>query len=217
MKRSSVKGSEPPRLTTWLLQRLAPRQKRESLIGDLIEQHQNGRSAAWYRRQAFIAILVGAGTDIRDHILLAVRALVTCWTALLILGYFTGALHHALFRWTNTEWQSEILRQAWVYYGMPYAFITCLGCAVTGWTIARLHRDHRAAMVILCATSQLPWAVRWGWETCRLLRAGLFPFWDYRVALLFHAATLFIAYPICILLGGLWDARSDAGASIPAH
>jgi hypothetical protein len=82
---------EPPRLTTWLLQRLAPRQKRESLIGDLVERYRHGRSAGWYRRQAFMVILVGAGTDIRDHLLLAVRALVMCWTALFLLGFFTGA------------------------------------------------------------------------------------------------------------------------------
>jgi hypothetical protein len=204
---------EPPRLTTWLLQRLAPRHKRESLIGDLVERYQHGRSAGWYRRQAVMAILVGAGTDIRDHLLLAVRALVLCWTALFLLGSFTGALHRSLFRWANTEWESEILRQAWVYYGVPFVAITCLGCAATGWLIARLHRDQRAAMVILCALSQLPWAVRWGWETCRLLRAGLFPFWDFRIALLFTASTLFLVYPLCILLGGLWDARSDADAT----
>jgi hypothetical protein len=79
--------------------------------------------------------------------------------------------------------------------------------------IARLHRDQRAAMVILCALSRLPWAASWGWETCRLLRAGLFSFWDFRIALLFTATTLFIMYPVCILLGGLWHAQSDSDAT----
>jgi hypothetical protein len=214
-----MKALEPPRLTTWLLQRLAPRHNRESLIGDLTERYQHGRSAGWYRRQAFMAILVGAGADIRDHKLLAVRALVVCWTALFLVGSFMGVLHQSLFRWAMTPWKSEILRQAWVYYGMPSVIIMCLAYALTGWMIARLHRDHRAAMVMLCALSQLPGAVRWGWETGRLLRAGLWPFWDYRLALLFHAATLFIGYPVCILLGGLWDARSDADAASrnPVH
>jgi hypothetical protein len=165
------------------------------LLGDLIEQYHNGRSAAWYKRQVLTAILTGAGADIRDHKLLAVRALAVCWTALFLVGSFTGALHRLLFRWAMTTWKSEILRQAWVYYGMPYVIIMCLAYAVTGWLIARLHRDHRATMVILCALSQLPGAIRWGWETGRLLRAGLWPFWDFRLALLFHAATLFIGYP----------------------
>ena len=43
---------KPPAMATWLLDRLAPVEKRESLIGDLIEQHQRGRSSAWYWRQA---------------------------------------------------------------------------------------------------------------------------------------------------------------------
>jgi hypothetical protein len=208
-----MKASDPPRFATWVLERLAPRVKRESLLGDLIEQYHNGRSAAWYRRQVLTAILTGAGADIREHKLLAVRALAVCWAALFLVGSFTGALHQALFRWAMTPWKSEILRQAWVYYGMPYVILMCLAYAVTGWLIARLHRDHRAAMVILCALSQLPGAVWWGWETGRLLRAGLWPFWDYRLALLFHAATLFMGYPVCLLLGGLWDARSDADAA----
>jgi hypothetical protein len=208
-----MKASDPPRFATWVLERLAPRLKRQSLLGDLIEQYHNGRSAAWYRRQVLTAILTGAGADIRDHKLLAVRALAVCWTALYFVASFTGALHQSLFRWAMTPWKSEILRQAWVYYGMPYVILMCLAYAVTGWLIARLHRDHRAAMVILCALSQLPGAVWWGWETGRLLRAGLFPFWDYRLALLFHAATLFMGYPVCLLLGGLWEARSDADAA----
>jgi hypothetical protein len=177
-----VSVSEPPRLATWLLQRWGSGPKREALTGDLIEQYQRGRSPAWYWRQVLRAILVGTVDDIRDHKLLAVRALVMCWTALFVLGSFTRALRQWLFDWTLTPWKSEILRQVWVYYGAPWVIITCLGSAVIGWLIARLHRDHRAAMVILCAMSQLPWAVRWGWETGRLLQAGLFPFWDFTKA-----------------------------------
>ena len=45
-----MKASEPPRVATWLLERLAPRLKRESLLGDLIERYHHGRSAAWYWR-----------------------------------------------------------------------------------------------------------------------------------------------------------------------
>jgi hypothetical protein len=43
------------------------------------------------------------------------------------------------------------LRQAWVWYSVPFVVIMYLGCAATGWTIARLHRRHWAAIVILCA------------------------------------------------------------------
>jgi hypothetical protein len=43
----------------------------------------------------------------------------------------------------------------------------------------------------------------------RLLNAGLWPFWDFRLALLFDASLLFVGYPLCILVGGLWSGRSD--------
>ena len=81
---------------------------------------------------------------------------------------------------------------------------------MTGWTIARLHHDYRAAMVIFSALSPWLWAIPWAWETGRLLHAGLWPFWDFRLALLFHAALLFVGYPLCILIGGFWDGRFDA-------
>jgi hypothetical protein len=57
--------SQPPRLATWLLQHLASSPRRESLVGDLIEQYRNGRSATWYWRQVLTAILVGATRDVR--------------------------------------------------------------------------------------------------------------------------------------------------------
>jgi hypothetical protein len=209
--------SQPPSLATWLLEQWGPGPNREALAGDLIEQYQQRRAPAWYWRQVLRAILFGAVHDIRDHTLLAVRALVVFWTASFLLARFTHALHQSLFDWAMTPWTSEVLRQVWVYYGAPFVIMTCLGFVVIGWMIARLHRDHRAAMVILCAMSQLPFAAQWGWHTGRLLQAGLWPFWDYRFALLFQAAVLFIGYPICILLGGLSDMRPhiDAISRIP--
>src|SRR5204862_2655301 len=53
---SRMNALKPPALATWLLTRLAPGEKRASLIGDLIEQHQRGRSSAWYWRQAVSVI-----------------------------------------------------------------------------------------------------------------------------------------------------------------
>jgi hypothetical protein len=53
-----VRSTKPPRLATWLLARLASGKTRESLVGDLIEQYRNGRSASWYWRQALIVVVV---------------------------------------------------------------------------------------------------------------------------------------------------------------
>jgi hypothetical protein len=172
---------ERPQLVTWLLQRLASGPNRESLIGDLTEQYQRGRSVTWYWRQVLTAILVGAARDVRDHKLLAVRALSICWTAVFFLNSLMGTLRRSLNWWWTTPWKSEILRQLMIYYSPPFVIIACVGFAVTGWMIARLHRDQRAAMVTFCAISMLPWASWWGWEhlapfECRLVAVLGFSF-----------------------------------------
>jgi hypothetical protein len=41
----------PPRLATWILAQIAPDYRRDSFLGDLIEQYEQGRPAYWYWRQ----------------------------------------------------------------------------------------------------------------------------------------------------------------------
>ena len=208
-----MKTAAPPRVSTWLLERLAPGHKREFLIGDLHEQYHEGRSAWWYRRQVLTTIANTVAADISAHTLLAVRAFVLVCAAFLLLSSIYGALHQALFIHRDlAPLRPELLRQALVYYGVPFEIVMCLGLAMTGWTIARLHRDCRAAVVLLSALAPLLWAVPWARGTGRLLEAGLWPGWgwgSFRWALLFHAALLFVGYPLSILIGGLWHARRD--------
>jgi len=56
--------SKPPALATWLVEHLVPGDKREALSGDLLEQFNQGRSAAWYWRQVLLAILVGLSKEL---------------------------------------------------------------------------------------------------------------------------------------------------------
>jgi hypothetical protein len=48
----------PPRLATWLLEQFSPVLENAPLAGDLIEAFKQGRSASWYWRQVFWALLV---------------------------------------------------------------------------------------------------------------------------------------------------------------
>lgn len=50
----------PPRLATWLLRHFGPAYRRESLIGDLLEEYQLQRSPGWYWRQTGAALLISA-------------------------------------------------------------------------------------------------------------------------------------------------------------
>jgi hypothetical protein len=181
------------------------------MIGDLREHYHDGRSAWWYRWQVLSTIVVGIAADIRSHKLWAVRAVVIVYASFFLLTLFYGVSRQALIiKWDLAPRTPEILRQAVVYYGVPFEIIMCLALAGTGWMIGRLHRENRAAIVSLSALVPLLWAIPWALNTARLLHAGLFPFWDFRMALLFHAALLFVGYPLCILIGGISSSRSRA-------
>jgi len=64
----------PPRVATWLLKRFGPGYRRDSLLGDLFEEYQRGRSRAWYWRQTGAALLpqVALGMALRVLIEIAV-------------------------------------------------------------------------------------------------------------------------------------------------
>ena len=217
-----MRNSEPPRLSTWLLERLSPEHRRESLAGDLREQFHRGRSAWWYRRQVLGSILVGLAADVAAHKVLAVRALVLGWSGLYVIygvvGPFIQETRMTFFsRWGSTLWgESEILRQLWVYYGLPFVLETCSLFAGIGWMVARLHRRHLPGIVVLFSATLLIPATFQALETRRLLETELWPGWgwgSFRWALVFHALVSIVAYPLCVLIGGLWPARSDREAA----
>jgi hypothetical protein len=218
-----MKTSEPPRLSTWLLARLAPRHRRESLVGDLREQLHRGRSVWWYRRQVFGTILVGLAGDVAAHKLLAVRAVVIGWSAMYLLVFqFIGRLIQetrlTLFsRWGSALWgDSEVLRQLWVYYGLPFQLVVCLTFIAIGWMVAGLHRRQLPGIVIVFSATLLIPAIFQALEIRRLLGTELWPGWgwgSFRWALLYQAVLALAVYPLCVLIGGLWAARSDGEAA----
>jgi hypothetical protein len=71
-----MRSSRPPALATWLVEHLSRGGKNEALAGDLLEQFSQGRSVAWYWRQALIAIALN---------------FVSKWRILALAGAFTTA------------------------------------------------------------------------------------------------------------------------------
>jgi hypothetical protein len=64
---------KPPKLATWLLERLTSGYHNDPLAGDLIEEYGRGRSRVWYWRQVLIAILVSTGRNVAPRILSVAR------------------------------------------------------------------------------------------------------------------------------------------------
>jgi hypothetical protein len=182
---------QPPAIATWFLKRLVSGEKRESLIGDLIEQYQERRSVAWYWRQVFMAILVGATQEIREHKVLAVRAAMS------------GLALWSLFNWLFLRFVPGFLAE----YQFTQPLVTPLGllmlfCAPTfgsSWIVARLHRPHQVAMVVAYLLSFL---------VCEFTRpASWLPALGPPAVNNPSVAALVIV--LCsgsILLGGLWTA-----------
>jgi hypothetical protein len=58
-------GRVPPRIATWLVERLGPSYRNESLLGDLFEEYQQDRTRGWYWRQALVAVSIGRAVSLR--------------------------------------------------------------------------------------------------------------------------------------------------------
>jgi len=119
--------------------------RNDSIIGDLVEQYQQGRSRVWYWRQVFIAILVSFVTEIRLHKLLAVRALVIGNVFKISSLYFVPI---AWGWWIRNPWESP---NRFIVLGI----ITAVLCACSARLVARLHRPYERAMVLLFFLSEL--------------------------------------------------------------
>jgi hypothetical protein len=125
----------PPLLATWLLERFCAD---VALAGDLVEQYREGKSIAWYWKQAIAAVGVYSTSQIIEHKWLAVRAIATGYVIWYVLNNMF--LHGVLKPLMATD-DGMALRV--VYMSIGYAF-----WIANGWIIARLHRPYSTAMVM---------------------------------------------------------------------
>jgi hypothetical protein len=127
-----MRPGHPPLLATWLLERFCAD---VALAGDLVEQYREGRSVAWYWKQAIAAVSVYSVSQILEHKWLAVRAIATGYVIWYLLNnmFLHGVLKPVM--------DTTALRVAYIFIG--YAF-----WITNGWLIARLHRPYSAAMVL---------------------------------------------------------------------
>ena len=144
-----MKPAKPPALATWLLEHARFSTTDSVIAGDLLEEFNRGRSAAWYWRQVLVAIVVGCTSEVRHHRGLAARAVLVTWA----INY--GALM------LGREAMIELFRHGLLAYHPQLAHwaICFLGGLVSGLIVALLHRGYRNAMLLAGAAALLGWAL----------------------------------------------------------
>ena len=157
-----------PAAATWLLQKFRPGDK--ALLGDLLEESLNGRSDASYWRQVMGAIVTGVWRDLREHPLLALRAVATGWIVLLLIFALVGdrtADAIAQYGWNWSRYQDGYAAGFWWPFWVAASVVSYCGFAISAWTVARSNGAIAMAMVtaylgsVLVALSLAAAAVEW--------------------------------------------------------
>ena len=144
-----MERSKPPALAAWLLEHAQFSATDGAIAGDLLEEFNRRRSAAWYWRQVLVAIVVGCASEVRRHGVLATRAILIAWAAnygVLMLG---------------REAMIELFRRRLLpFHPLLAMWALCfLGGIASGLFVALLHRRHRNAMLLTGAASLPGWAL----------------------------------------------------------
>jgi hypothetical protein len=204
-----MNATRPPRLATWLLKRLGSGPKRESLIGDLIEQYQRGRSGLWYWRQVLRAILTGVLHDLGTHKVLAMRAVVVYLLLSWLFGVLAGQLYQSagilMWNWTIAH-EFDSVRILWFgrpsFPWPPLLLMTCVSSAVAGAIVARSHRDCAPAMMFSCTVAVWLFAFAKGFWVFGL--PGVLGRLGSKAAV---NAVFLIGVPVSLVFGGVWGSQ----------
>jgi hypothetical protein len=161
-----------------------------ALIGDLLEEYDRGRSAIWYWRQVLIAVGMGTWVAIRDHKLLALRAVAVGFATefLFVFLWEFWALNLVIF--SIMQWMTQVS-------------ITLLTQTATGWIVARTHRTHQLPMVLAFLICIFFFYVSYTFSSARLLLVGSINDPMFRPYLTMYLVTILLAI-VGILLGGIF-------------
>jgi hypothetical protein len=136
---------KPPALATWLLGLTDYSAWNDAIAGDLLEEYQQRRLSTWYWRQVLTILGIGVLKDLRNHWVLALRALAVAVGSIIIFQRFHLA--------------SRLLDGAVSVIGLgPYLVIAAalepfLICAPAGMVVALTHRKRQATMVLVYAAA----------------------------------------------------------------
>jgi hypothetical protein len=170
-----VRTSQPPGAATWLLKHLTPDEKNELLLGDLLEDFVQGRSAAWYWRQVVAAIFVSFAQELRSRWLALGFAAFWAVVASLCLRHIyslpqIGSMTDSFFGWSaQFNFPVSLICTVTLYTSLfsgPEIVAALVGLGVYlamvgGFTARRfLRRSLAVTVVVFVGNLVLPFVVR---------------------------------------------------------
>jgi hypothetical protein len=165
------------------------------LAGDLAEELHAGRSSAWVWWQVSAATLRGVVSTFRTHPYLTFRAVALGWILLQLLNAQLPFSPHP-----------EVRR--WIYNSQLAAILIAAQYFCVGWLIARLHQQHRAALVLstglfLMLTNCLDVVGRMLIVSLMQPTGIVFPSGIGLVVWVLYSAVLLLL-PMFVIVGGVW-------------
>jgi hypothetical protein len=125
----------------------------ETVVGDLVEEFEDGRGRGWFTLQAIGAVIFSAVRDLRAHPILTLRGVAVTLAALFLLkGVFDllwdrwlaeRAFYAGYRMFGEVEYQAPMM---WMR-----AVAICPMALIAGWTGARLHPVRHTAPLVLTA------------------------------------------------------------------
>jgi hypothetical protein len=208
-----MKHPRPPRLATWLLQKLAPEYCAESFAGDLLEEFYAGKGNAWYWRQVLTAILLNGWRFLNTTALTFFAALAAAWAVYWLGGF---PMHYVQI------FASHVSRKVSWWLGVdPFAYRVAGGLTIAiiwgaiailfvaqGYVMGRVHRRfHKTALLLFfCLFTVAP---AWWNISHRLVNAVRYPSGAWLESAV--APLLMITLKlVCLAIGGLWLARRES-------
>lgn len=144
---------KPPPAATRLLLRVVPHD--ETLVGDLIEEYESGRSRWWYWRQVLAAVVLLSSRHAVVRPGRTLAAVATGWATLLLVFFVLGdraaeSLAASLWSWDR---QTAYATQVWWPFQISAVLVSYSGFALSALAVARSSRRHSVPMLLAYAAS----------------------------------------------------------------
>jgi len=103
-----------------------------------------------------MAVLTGAGRDIRTHKILTLRAVISGWAVLLGLFVFLGERVALEVAWQLWGWTRAVGYGTgpWWPFWISGWFTSYAGFAIAAWTMTRFHRKHAGPVLLVFVASE---------------------------------------------------------------